>query len=146
MGRDRWRKHAQGPADRELNSPFGYTGGPPQDGRAPIGWGIILLALLVWTALAYFGSLAADAILSWLASSSGAVLDAGKSAGGVLGKEVGVAIDSLKSTGVVDQAVSLLRTILKPAAIAIWALGALAIILLARNFSSVAGALRRGYH
>ncbi|MBR2535748.1 MAG: hypothetical protein IKE66_06710 [Hyphomicrobium sp.] len=84
-------------------------------------------------------------MLSWLASSSGAVLDAGKNAGGVLGKEVGVAIDSLKSTGVVDQVVSLLRTILKPAAIAIWAFGALALILLARNFSRVAGVLRRGY-
>ena len=86
--------------------------------------------------------------LSWLATSGGAVLDAGKNAGSTLGmgKEVGPAIGTLKSTGIVDQGVSLLRIILKPAAVVFWMLGALAIVLLPKLLSMLSGPYRRGRH
>ncbi|MBY0559410.1 sulfite exporter TauE/SafE family protein [Hyphomicrobium sp.] len=58
----------------------------------------------------------------WLSTSGGAVLEAGKNAGSAIGvgREIGGAIDSLKSSGIFDQSVSLLRVILKPFAIVIW--------------------------
>ncbi|KQT22798.1 hypothetical protein ASG57_25500 [Bradyrhizobium sp. Leaf396] len=87
-------------------------------------------------------------ILSWLATSGSAVLQAGKDAGSAIGvgKEVGVAIDSLKSSGLVEQAVALLRIILKPAAVVIWLLGALLIVLLPRMLGRLAGAFGRRRH
>lgn len=63
-----------------------------------------------------------------------------------MGKEVGPAIGTLKSTGIVDQGVSLLRIILKPAAVVFWMLGALAIVLLPKMLSMLSGPYRRGRH
>lgn len=123
-------------------------GDPSGDGRGPISWGLILAGVLVWAVVVYLGYVVVDMTLSWLATSGGAVLDAGKNAGSTLGvgKEVGTVIDTLKSTGVVDQGVSLLRIILKPAAIVFWMLGALAIVLLPRMLSMRGGASRRDRH
>ncbi len=86
--------------------------------------------------------------MSWLSTSSGALLETGRDAGSVLGvgKEVGVTIDRLKSTDLVDQAVSLLRMILKPVFVTIWALGALAIVLLPRIFRALARTFRIRRH
>lgn len=123
-------------------------GDPSGGGRGAISWGLILAGVLVWAVVVYVGYVVVDMILSWLATSGGAVLDAGKNAGSTLGvgKEVGPAIDTLKSTGIVDQGVSLLRVILRPAAVVFWMLGALAIVLLPKMLLMLSGAYRRGRH
>lgn len=122
------------------------NGSPPR--RLSLSWVVILFGLLAWTVVVYVGYIAVDVVLSWLTTSGGAVLQAGQDAGSVIGvgKEVGVAIDSLKSTGLFDQAASLLRAILKPAAIAVWLLGALMIVVLPRILSRLVGAFGRRRH
>ena len=74
-----------------------------------------------------------------------AAIGTGAAAIGV-GKEIGVAIDSLKSTGFFDHSVALLKTILKPAAIGICALGALAILFLPRILGALTTAFGRRSH
>lgn len=149
MGHNNWDKGAfrQGPGSNRYPAPgSGYSNDTPP--RAPISWVVVIFSLLAWTVVVYVGYVALDIVLSWLATSGSAVLQAGKDAGSAIGvgKEVGVAIDSLKSTGLVEQAVSLLKTILKPAAIVVWALGALLIVLLPRMLWRLAGAFGRRRH
>lgn len=119
----------------------GYPDNAPPRRRASLSWAGVLLGLLAWTVIIYVGYIAVDIVLSWLKTSGVAMLQAGKDAGSAIGvgKEVGVAIDSLRSTGLFDQAVSLLRVILKPAVIAVWLLGALIIVLLPRILWRLAG-------
>ncbi|GHE75271.1 MULTISPECIES: hypothetical protein [Hyphomicrobiales] len=149
MGNDHWneRSFRKGPGSNRYPAPrSGYsTDAPP---RAPISWVVVIFGLLAWTVVVYVGYVALDIALSWLSTSGGAVLQAGKDAGSAIGvgKEVGVAIDSLKSTGLLDQAVSLLMIVLKPAAIVIWALGALLIVLLPRMLWRLGGAFGRRRH
>lgn len=151
MGNNHWNKDAlrKGPASNRYPAPRrGHLNDAPPRLRAPISWAVVIFGLLAWTIVVYVGYVALDIVLSWLATSGGAVLQAGKDAGSAIGvgKEVGVAIDSLKSTGLVDQVVSLLRIILKPAAMVIWVLGALLIVLLPRMLGRLAGAFGRRRH
>lgn len=148
MGNNHWNKVAfrKDPgSNRYPGASSGYLNDAPPPPRTPVSWAVVIFGLLAWTIVVYVGYLALDIILSWLATSGGAVLQAGKDAGSAIGvgKEVGIAIDSLKSTGLFDQAVSWLRIILKPAAIVIWGLGALLIVLLPRMLWRLAGAFGR---
>lgn len=149
MGHNNWDKGAfrQGPGSNRYPAPGSdYSNDTPP--RAPISWVVVIFGLLAWTVVVYVGYVALDIVLSWLATSGSAVLQSGKDAGSAIGvgKEVGVAIDSLKSSGLVEQAVALLRIILKPAAIVIWLLGALLIVLLPRMLGRLAGAFGRRRH
>lgn len=151
MGNDYWDKRAfrKGPGSNRYPAPrSSHLNDAPPPPRTPVSWAVVIFGLLAWTVVAYIGYVALDMVLSWLATSGGAVLQAGKNAGSAIGvgKEVGVAIDSLKSTGLFDQAVSLLRIILKPAAIVIWGLGALLIVLLPRMLWRLDGAFGRRRH
>lgn len=151
MGNDHWN-------ERAFRNGFGMNRYPeprsdhlnnaPPRRRAPISWAGVLLGLLAWTVVIYVGYVVVDIVLSWITTSGAAVRQAGKDAGSAIGagKEVGDAIASLKSTGLFDQAVSLLRVILKPAAMAVWLLGALIIILLPRILRRLAGAFGRRWH
>jgi hypothetical protein len=149
VGNDHWNERVfrKGPGSNRYPAPrSGYSNDTPP--RAPISWAVVIFGLLAWTVVVYVGYVALDIILSWLATSGSAVLQAGKDAGSAIGvgKEVGVAIDSLKSSGLVEQAVALLRIILKPAAVVIWLLGALLIVLLPRMLGRLAGAFGRRRH
>jgi hypothetical protein len=142
-----WNKRPSGNHVDPNRYPDPGSGLPP---RMPIRVPAIaiVLGLIAWTFITYLGYVALDLVLTWLSSSGGAMLQAGKDAGSAIGvgKEVGVAIDSLKSTGLFDQAVSLLKAILKPAAIVIWVLGAIAIIFLPRILGALAAAFGRRSH
>lgn len=151
MGKDHWNERAfrKGPESNRYPAPGSvHLNDAPPRVRAPISWAVVIFGLLAWTGVVYVGYVALDIVLSWLTTSGGAMLQAGKDAGSAIGvgKEVGGAIDSLKSTGLFDQAVSLLRVILKPAAIAVWLLGALIIVLLPKILWRLAGAFGRRRH
>lgn len=121
--------------DRGMGQDYEPMDNRPPSYRAPTSWLVIVGALVVWSGVVYIGYLALDVALAWLTTNSGAVLQSSKDAGdtlGGVGKQVGVAVERLKSTGIVDQGLTLLRTILMPAAVVIWALGAAVIVILPR--------------
>lgn len=141
-GHGNWRSYRNAPPpDRGVGPSYGHMDDRAPPFREPVSWLAILVGLVVWSGVVYVGYLALDAILSWLAANSGAALQSGKDAGDALGvgKQVGVAVERLKGTGLVDQGLRLLRTILMPAAIVIWALGALVIVVLPRLLRRIAG-------
>lgn len=96
----------------------------------PISWIVAIVGLAVWSLLAGIGYTMADSILGWIAANTGLLVDGGKglaTATGV-GKEVGSAVDTLNVGGFSGQAIALVRVVLKPAIIVLWAIGALAVI------------------
>lgn len=110
-------------------------GNPPGGDRAPrilmpISWIVVILGLGVWSLLAWAGYLLADPVLGWVAANAGLLVDGGKDLATVTGagKEVGSVVDNLNVSGFLGQAVALLRVIVKPAIIVLWAIGALALV------------------
>lgn len=137
-------RNAPTPA-KGMGTDYGHMSARPPHFRRPVSWLAILIGLVLWSGVVCVGYLALDVMLSWLAANSGTALQAGKDAGEGLGvgKQVGAAVERLKSTGIVDQGLSLLRTILLPAAFVIWAVGALVIVTLPRIFGQIGGFLTR---
>ncbi|MCK9913706.1 hypothetical protein MXD81_31440 [Microbacteriaceae bacterium K1510] len=141
-GHGNWRSYrSDRQIDRGTESDYEHMGDRPPQLRTPVSWLAILVGFVVWSGVVYAGYLALDLVLSWLAANSGTVLQSSKDAGDTLGvgKQVGVAVERLKSAGVVDQGLALLRTILMPVAFVIWALGAAAIVLLPQLMGQISG-------
>lgn len=96
----------------------------------PVSWIVVIAGLAVWSLLAWIGYALVDPILGWVAASAGLLADGAKGLATATGagKEVGSVLDSLNVSGFLGQAIALLRVVLKPAIIVLWAIGALALI------------------
>jgi len=125
-------------ADRNSPSPL----------RAPVSWLAILAALIIWSGVVYVGYVALDAVGSWLTANTGAVLKSGKGLADTLGvgKELGGALERVGGTSFPDQAIAMLRPLLMPAALLVWALGLIAIAILPRFWRMIAGGVLTRRH
>lgn len=115
--------------DPEMTSgPVDYDARPRLTRKLPRA--VVLVGLVLWSLLAWAGYALVDPVLGWVASNAGLLVDGGKglaTATGV-GKEVGSVVDNLNVSGFLGQAIALLRVVMKPAIIVLWAIGAVAII------------------
>lgn len=109
--------------------------GNPSGGRPaprmlrPISWIVAIIGLAVWSLLAWIGYALADPVLGWVAANAGLLVDGGKNLANAtgVGKEVGSVVDALDVSGLLGQAIALLRVVLKPVIVVAWAIGALAL-------------------
>lgn len=124
------RGYRNGSSRRDDRDPR-MIGDPAYYARAPLLRKLTMaLGLVLWSLLAWIGYVVVDPVLGWVAASTGVLLDTGKSlatAAGA-GNEVGAVVDSLNVSGFLGQAIALLRVVLKPAIVGIWAIGTLALI------------------
>ncbi|NIJ43508.1 hypothetical protein FHS78_003823 [Parvibaculum indicum] len=90
---------------------------------------VVLVGLVLWSLLAWVGYVLVDPILGWVAASAGLLVDGGKDiATATGGNEIGIILDNLNVSGFLGQTIALLRVVLKPAIVVVWAIGALALI------------------
>jgi hypothetical protein len=90
--------------------------------------GAALVALVVWSGLAWMVYALADPLLGWLAANLGVLIDSGRNvATAVGGSEVGGLAGPLDMESLGGQLIAWLRVLLKPAILLVWALGALII-------------------
>lgn len=111
-----------------MDDPDSYDTAPRRPRRLPVA--VVIVGLVLWSLLALIGYALVDPVLGWIAASAGLLVDGAKglaTAAGA-GKEVGGVVDNLNVSGFLGQAVALLRVVLKPAIIILWAIGALALI------------------
>lgn len=107
------------------------TGGPgdydvPSGLPRKLPMAVALVGLVLWSLLAWVGYVLVDPILGWVAASVGLLVDGGKDiATATGGKEVGIILDNLNVSGFLGQIIALLRVVLKPAIVVVWAIGAL---------------------
>ena len=96
----------------------------------PISWIVVIVGLAVWSLLAWVGYALVDPVLGWVATNAGLLVDGGKGLATATGagKEVSSVVDNLNVSGLLGQAIALLRVIVKPAIIVLWAIGALALV------------------
>lgn len=111
------------------------AGGPVDyDARArlprKLPMAVVLVGLVLWSLLAWAGYALVDPILGWVAANAGLLVDGGKGLAGAVGvgKEVGVVVDNLNVSGFLGQIIALLRVVLKPAIIVVWAIGAAVLV------------------
>lgn len=112
-----------------------WPGGATDGDRArrilrPISWIVVLAGLALWSLLAWVGYALVDPALGWVVANAGLLADSGKGLATATGtgKEVGSVVDNLNVSSFSGQAIALLRVVLKPAIIVLWAIGALALI------------------
>ena len=115
----------------------------------PLVWGLVAIGLAVWSLLAWGAYGLADGLIGWGAANAGAAVEGGKdlaTAAGV-GKPVGQAVEALNLGGLAGQGLDLLRTLLGPVIIGVWAIGAAVTLavpwLLSRFGGLLAGRFRR---
>lgn len=105
--------------------------GPPAPRMLkPIAWIVVLIGLMVWSAIALVGYVSIDSLLGWAAAIAGDVVDSGKdiaTAVGVGKAQVG-AVEALNVSGILGQAITLLKIIAKPAIVILWGIGVVALI------------------
>lgn len=111
------------------------TGGSADYGAPPrlprkLPMAVVLMGLVLWSLLAWIGYSLVDPVLGWVAASAGLLVDGGKGLATAVGagKEVGAVVDNLNVSGFLGQTIALLRVVLKPAVVIVWAIGALALI------------------
>lgn len=106
-------------------------GGPRAPRRVgPISWIAVVVGLLVWSLLAWTAYAFAESLIGWVAANAGLVVESGKNlatATGV-GKEATSVVDGLNLGGLVGQALALLRVVVKPAIVVVWAMGVVALL------------------
>ncbi|WP_395672821.1 hypothetical protein [Inquilinus sp.] len=138
--------------ERRREAPRGGATGGPALVALPrrIAWAVAAAAFALWSLLAWGAYGLADGLLGWGATNAGAVIDGGRnlaSAAGV-GRPVGQAADALGLEGLASGSLGLLRAVLAPAIIAVWAIGAVLLLaapwLLSRFGGMLSGLLRRG--
>lgn len=90
----------------------------------------MLAGLVAWSLLTWMGYALVNPILAWVAANAGLLVDSGKDLATATGagKEVGSVVDNLNVSGFLGQAIALLRAVLKPALIVLWAIGVLVLI------------------
>ena len=102
----------------------GYDAPSGQPRKLPMA--IVLVGLVLWSLLAWVGYVLIDPVLGWVAASAGLLVDGGKDiATATGGKAVGTILDNPNVSGLLGQVIALLRVVLKPAIVTVWAIGAL---------------------
>lgn len=130
--RDRGYRDRYGHRDdrdpRMAGEPVDYDARPRLPRKLPMA--VVLVGLVLWSLLAWVGYVLVDPILGWVASNAGLLVDGGKGLATATGagKQVGTVVDNLDVSGFLGQAIALLRVVIKPAIIVLWAIGALALI------------------
>ncbi|CCV11936.1 hypothetical protein [Mesorhizobium sp. STM 4661] len=106
------------------------AGRPAPRTLRPVAWIAVLIGLLIWSAAAWIGYVTVDSLLGWAAANAGIAIDSGKNlATGIgVGKEQVGAVDALNVSGLLGQAIALLRVVAKPAIVILWVIGALALL------------------
>lgn len=130
MGGHRKRGHRSSHGYREEGPREWPESRSASRGSRSRSWIIVTIGLVVWSLIAWITYALSDAILVSVAGSAGVLLEGGKdlaTATGV-GKDVGTALDNLNVSGLGGQLIALLRTILKPAIVVLWAIGAVVLI------------------
>jgi hypothetical protein len=123
--------------------PVDYDARPRLPRKLPTA--VVLVGLVLWSLLAWVGYVLVDPILGWVASSAGLLVDGGKDIATATGsKEVGTILDNLNVSGFMGQTIALLRVVLKPAVVAVWAIGAV-VLLAAPLILSKIGRLFAGH-
>lgn len=109
---------------------------------------VSIAGILIWTVFAFAGYLMLDVVLAWAAGSGDAVLAAGKNAGSLVGagKEVGVVMESISSSGLLQQIVGLFRMLLVPSMMLIWFVGMLVLLILPKFFGRLTALLASRRH
>jgi hypothetical protein len=89
---------------------------------------VVLIGLVVWTAIAWGAYALVDPLLGWVESSTGTLVESGKSLATTAGagKEVGSLIET--AGGSSGKIIGWLRVLLKPVIVVVWALGVLALL------------------
>lgn len=102
------------------------TGGRQTQAGRLVAWFVILIGLTLWSFLAWIGYSSADGILNWIAGNADTVVENGKTIGRAsgIGKDAITVIEGLKLGDLAGSAIALLKIVLKPAIIVIWAIGA----------------------
>lgn len=94
-------------------------------------WVFVLMAMAAWSLFAWFAYSLADPVLAWLTTSAPALIDGGRGAvESYGGKAAGDALKTLDMGGLAGQAVALLKVVIKPAIVVLWALGMVALAVL----------------
>jgi hypothetical protein len=93
-------------------------------------WIAVFVGIALWSLFAWFGYASADAVLDWLASNVGRVVEGGKDLAGAVGfgKEAGSLAERLNASGFLGQVIKLLHSIFKPLIVVVWGLGVLALL------------------
>jgi len=127
------RRYRDSDGDRVDRDP-GITGGSADYGAPPrlprkLRMAILLVGLVLWSLLAWIAYSLVDPVVGWVAASAGLLVDGGKGLATVVGagKEVGAVVDNLNVNDFLGQTIALLRVVLKPAIVIVWAIGALAL-------------------
>ena len=106
------------------------TGGRPTKAGGPVVWFVIVMGLALWSFLAWIGYVSAEGILNWIAGNAYTVVENGKTIAGAagVGKDAITVIEGLNLGDLAGSAIALLKIVLKPAIIVVWALGALVLV------------------
>lgn len=97
-------------------------------GRVPVG--LILVAVALWSALAFGAFLLVDPLLAWFAAAAGPLADAGAGAARWvgLGREAAAIRDVTNVDGLAAWVISVLAVVLKPVIALIWLIGTLILL------------------
>lgn len=109
------------------------------------GFGLIVVLLVLWSAFAWGAYELADWAIGWLSASTDTLIETGKDAAGQtgVGKDIVDAVEAGRNSGLYDQILAAIRFLTGPAIVAVWALGALAILALGFFGRILSGLIRR---
>lgn len=83
------------------------------------------VAILIWSLLVVVLHGLANEFITWSITNSGVLADTGK---GLVGKDIGSAVDALNLKGLSLSQLYFIQSILEPASVLLWAVGVVAII------------------
>lgn len=136
MGRhghdSRWygesRSRRGGGYPRMMDEQGNHDAAPRVPRKLPLA--VVLVGLVLWSLLAWALYVLVGPVLSWIAANAGLLADSGKDLATTAGagKEIGNIVDGLNVSGLLGQVIAVLRVILKPMIVIVWAIGALALI------------------
>jgi len=126
---DGWDAESHGAPNRSQ----GRAGAPQAEnarGLPRFGFGLALVALVIWSLLAWLAYGLADGLIAWTSANAGAILQTGKDAVAVtgVGKEVAGALDVAQGAGFISGTLALIAVFLRPAVIVGWMIGAAVIL------------------
>ncbi|MGO4450490.1 hypothetical protein AB4Y96_16345 [Phyllobacterium sp. TAF24] len=88
-------------------------------------WFLMAVAILIWSLLVVVLHGLANEFITWSITNSGVLADTGK---GLVGKDIGSAVDALNLKGLSLSQLYFIQSILEPASVLLWAVGVVAII------------------
>jgi len=104
----------------------------------------VLGGLAIWSLLAWMAYALVDPVLGWMAANAGLVLDSGKGIATGVGKEAASVAQSINAGGFLGQAAIVLKAVLKPLIIVVWAIGFLGLLAAPRILPKLVGRFARG--